>query len=121
MTHPGWCDSEYFQDERGFLTPTPYGDIVDVLLSDAHSSLIDRYPLLVVTTRLRSMRAEVKNKIEEYVLRGGTAVVTAEAIESVGGVFGVHASGESPVAVHASGASPVTVKINETVLPLAKA
>ena len=118
MTHPGWCDSEYFQDERGFLTPTPYGDIVDVLLSDALSSLIDRYPLLVVTTRLRSMRAEVKNKIEEYVLRGGTAVVTAEAIESVGGVFGVQASGESPVAVHASGASPVAVKINETVLPL---
>ena len=35
MLYPGYQDSSYFRDERGFLTATPYGDSADCLLSDA--------------------------------------------------------------------------------------
>ena len=33
--YPGYADSSYFHNERGFQSPTPHGDTVDVLLSDA--------------------------------------------------------------------------------------
>eukprot|EP01044_Picomonas_judraskeda_P002504 COSAG03_NODE_182_length_10965_cov_19.659520_10_plen_652_part_00 len=69
ITYPGWVDSQYFQDERGFLSATPFGDIVDVLLSDASASLLEQYHMLVVTTTIRTMKAEVRTKLEEYLLR----------------------------------------------------
>ena len=30
---PGYEDASYFHDERGFLSPTPFGDMTDCLLS----------------------------------------------------------------------------------------
>ena len=35
MLYPGYQDASYFHDERGFMAPTPYGDMADCLLSDA--------------------------------------------------------------------------------------
>ena len=81
VTYPGWVNSQYFQDERGFLSPTPFGDIVDVLLSDAPAALFGQYHMLVVTTTIRTMKSELRYKLEQYVRDGGAIVVTAEGIE----------------------------------------
>ena len=117
MTYPGWADAEYFQDERGYLTPTPYGDIVDVLLSDAPQWLLNRYHMLVVTTPIRTMRAETRTKLETFIRAGGVAVVTAEMVESMGGIFGITASGDTASLTTVHGlASSVTVMFDQTVL-----
>lgn len=35
ILYPGYQDASYYKDERGFIAPTPYGDIADCLMSDA--------------------------------------------------------------------------------------
>ena len=115
ITYPGWADSEYFQDKRGFLCMTPFGDIVDVLLSEASDSVFGQYHILVVATTIRTMKVEVRIKLEAYIRGGGTIVVTAEAIESMGGLFGVHASGERAALTALRAGS--TVHLVSTLLP----
>ena len=47
-------------DEKGFQTATPYGDGTDILLCDAPAFILARYPVLVVASRLRSTKREVR-------------------------------------------------------------
>ena len=44
--YPGYTQAGYYRDERGFITTTPMGDSVDILLSDAASSVMDKYPII---------------------------------------------------------------------------
>ncbi len=76
MLYPGYQDSSYFHDESGFLTPTPYGDAADCLLSDAPGWLLARYPLLVVAGELEG-GAEIRDKFEAYMKGGGHLLITA--------------------------------------------
>ena len=76
MVYPNYQDASYFHDESGFITPTPYGDFADCLLSDAPGWLLDRYPVLVVAGELAN-RAETWDKLSQYVDAGGCLVLTA--------------------------------------------
>jgi hypothetical protein len=76
MFYPGYQDSSFFEDERGFLTSTPYGDGADCLLSDAPGWLLARYPLLVIAGELH-VGAELRDKLETYVQTGGHLLLTA--------------------------------------------
>ncbi|MBN1417541.1 MAG: hypothetical protein JXP34_02130, partial [Planctomycetes bacterium] len=53
LLYPGYANASYFHDESGFLTPTPYGDIADCLLSDAPPWLLRRYAVVIVAGELR--------------------------------------------------------------------
>jgi len=75
MTYPGYQDASYFHDERGFLVPTPYGDIVDCLLSDAEPWLLQQYATIVLAGEV-SGGAELRDKLEHYVQNGGTLIIT---------------------------------------------
>src|SRR5512147_1613963 len=93
MLYPGYQDSSYFHDERGFITQTPYGDAADALLSDAPGWLLARYPVVVVAGEL-SGDIETRDKLEEYVRQGGHLVITAGNIAKWnGGIGGVTAAG----------------------------
>lgn len=76
MLYPGYQNASYFHDETGFLSPTPYGDIADVLLSDAPLWLLSRYAVVVVAGELTGS-AEVQEKLLQYAAGGGHLVVTA--------------------------------------------
>ena len=76
MLYPGYQNSSYFRDESGFLTPTPYGDAADCMLSDAPGWLLERYPMLMVAGDLEG-GAEIRDKFEAYVKRGGHLLITA--------------------------------------------
>ncbi len=76
MIYPGYQDASYYHNEAGFMTPTPYGDSADCLLSDAPEWVLARYPLVVVTSEL-SGGAELHDKLAAYVNAGGTLVITA--------------------------------------------
>lgn len=79
VIYPGYQDASYYHDERGFLAPTPYGDIADCLLSDAPLWLMKRYPVIVVADEVRNSH-ELHDKLEAYVQAGGHLVITSGSL-----------------------------------------
>jgi len=89
MFYPGYQDASYFHDETGFIADTPYGDVVDCLLSDCPLWLLQQYPVLVIGGKLRGS-CEIKDKLEKYVESGGHLVITAGSLENMpGGLSGI--------------------------------
>lgn len=90
MFYPGYQDASYFHDETGFIAPTPYGDVVDCILSDCPLWLLQQYPVLVIGDKLRSGH-EIKDKLEKYVESGGHLIITAGSLENMpGGLSGIN-------------------------------
>lgn len=75
LIYPGYVDASYFRDERGFMSPTPYGDIADVLLSDAAPWVLGQYGLVIAAGAL-TPGAEVRDTLAGYVRGGGHLVIT---------------------------------------------
>ncbi len=73
--YPGYANASYYHDESGFLTPTPYGDIADVLLSDAPEWLLRRYAVVIVAGELGG-GVELRRKLQAYVAAGGHLVIS---------------------------------------------
>lgn len=82
LVYPGYERASYYRDETGFMTPTPYGDIVDCLLSDAPSWLLERYPVVIVTGRLTPSR-ETAAKLRTYAEQGGRLAITRENLRNL--------------------------------------
>ena len=78
MLYPGYEDCAWYHDERGTICNTPYGDMVDVLHSDATSWVMKQYGVLVAAGNLHTADAELRDKLDVYVSSGGTFIVTAE-------------------------------------------
>ena len=94
MFYPGYQDASYFHDERGFITPTPYGDVADVLLSDSPSWLLKQYSVIMIAGELNGGN-ELKDKLKDYVRQGGHLIITAGNLQKLpGGVEGVTAGDE---------------------------
>lgn len=79
MFYPGYQNSSFFEDETGFLSPTPYGDMVDCLADDVRADMLRRYPVIVVASKLYATE-ELKDKLESYIKNGGHLVVCAETL-----------------------------------------
>lgn len=78
MIYPDYEDSGFFRDETGAITNTPYGEIMDGLLSDARLETLKQYPVIVAAGDLFSMTEELSDKLHDYVAQGGTLFITAE-------------------------------------------
>jgi hypothetical protein len=76
MLYPGYQDSSYFHNESGFITPTPYGDVADCILSDAESWLLNRYPVIVIASEM-SGGLELRENLQAYIEQGGVLVITS--------------------------------------------
>lgn len=91
ILYPGYQDASYYRNERGFVTPTPYGDMTDCLLSDAAQSVLNQYPVLVIGGELQP-GIEINDKLEQYVLDGGHLIITAGSLKNLrNGIAGVKA------------------------------
>lgn len=75
LAYPGYQDSGYYRDERGFNSDTPYGDIVDCVLSDAPAWMLKQYAALVLAGRL-TPGDELRDTLLEYVRTGGELCLT---------------------------------------------
>ena len=76
LLYPGYEDSSYYHDERGFLAPTPHGDLADVVLSDAPAWALRQYGLVVAAGAL-APGAELCDTLRDYLAQGGHLVLTA--------------------------------------------
>ena len=73
--YPHYQDASFFHDETGVSSPTPYGDLVDVLLSDAPSWILKQYDTVVIAGEI-SGGLEVETNLIEYIESGGHLVIT---------------------------------------------
>ena len=71
LLYPGYEDASFFRDERGYLTATPYGDMFDVLLSDAELELLNTYNRLVISGNF-DIGVEEFDKLRQFTQEGGT-------------------------------------------------
>lgn len=78
MLYPHYEDCSYYHDERGTFCDTPYGDIADVLHSDARAEILQQYGVVVATGNLFTADAELRDKLTRYVAGGGRLVITAD-------------------------------------------
>ena len=79
LFYPGYTWSGFYRDERGFITPTPNGDVIDVLLSDASSEVVADYPLCWLMSD-ETPSAELLDRLKTYVETGGHLIVSSEAM-----------------------------------------
>ncbi len=84
MLYPGYQDASYFHDETGFITPTPYGDGADCLLSDCPLWVLQQYPVVMIGGKLKGGH-EIKDKLEKYIQTGGRLIITAGSLENLPG------------------------------------
>ncbi len=46
--YPGYEQASYYRDERGYITNTPFGDMFEVILSNASSACLNKYRVVVL-------------------------------------------------------------------------
>lgn len=94
LFYPGYADASYMHDESGFSAPTPYGDVVDVLLTDAAPWLLGRYASMIVAGTVSQSVDEVAHRLRSYVAGGGALTLFgANSAAMSGGVCGCAAGG----------------------------
>ena len=77
LIYPHYQDSGYFHNETGFSSPTPYGDSLDVILTDAALWDMQRYDTLIVASAVQYTK-EVSSNLENYIKSGGNVIITAD-------------------------------------------
>jgi hypothetical protein len=80
LLYPGYADASYYHDERGFLAPTPYGDIVDVLHTDATDDTLALYSVVIVAGKMGAQRRAMHDRLQRFATAGGAVVVAADAL-----------------------------------------
>ena len=87
---PGYRAGALLRNESGYLTPTPYGDAADVLLSDALLEVLLRYDTAVLAHRVGvGEAAHLRAKLEAFLAAGGAVFATADSVWDMGGLGGV--------------------------------
>ena len=61
---PGYEDSSYLRNERGFLTPTPFGDIFDVITNRCHVSVLKQYRCVMLLGNVEMTRGVVDGLVD---------------------------------------------------------
>lgn len=81
MMYPGYEDAGFCRSEQGFLTPTPYGDILDVTCTDAPAEILTQYNVALVFGE-GPFDYESFLKIRRFVVQGGHAVIGIEKLQN---------------------------------------
>ncbi len=98
---PGYEDCSFYHNERGFLTPTPCGDIFDVLLSNVPDFVLNRYNSAVILGETR-LEGGLLEKIKKFVAAGGSLAVSASQLrEGAESLTGVRLRGSTKTCDHA--------------------
>ncbi len=87
---PQYEDCSYYEDERGFLTATPYGDVFDVILDDAPAECLARYQTILLISESGLSEPAAAERLSAFVLGGGELICDAAVARALGpGLTGV--------------------------------
>ncbi|MBP1990161.1 TIM barrel protein [Paenibacillus eucommiae] len=81
MLFPGYENSGFYRDERGFLTSTPYGDMTDVIFSDVDDAILNNYSTVILAGRV-ILDVELYDKLRAFVEGGGHLITSADILVS---------------------------------------
>ncbi len=70
MVWPGYQDCSYLRNERGFITPTPFGDIFDVLTNRCPAHVLRQYTAVMLLGRVE-MTPDIVRDLLGFVRAGG--------------------------------------------------
>lgn len=76
MVWPGYEDASYLRNERGFVTPTPFGDIFDVVNNRCHPEVLKHYQALMLLGEV-GLSPEVVANFRGFVEAGGDLILDA--------------------------------------------
>ncbi len=79
---PGYEDCSYLRNERGFLTPTPFGDIFDVVTNRCPGEVLEQYTALMLMGDVEMTPTLVEN-LTAFVQQGGDLLLTAEQAQTL--------------------------------------
>ncbi len=77
LFYPGYGLSGYYRDERGFITPTPCGDVVDILLNDASLKVMKDSSIIWYISDEKPSK-EVVKRLHRYVSEGGHLIISGD-------------------------------------------
>ncbi|MHB8957692.1 MAG: LamG domain-containing protein [Pirellulaceae bacterium] len=77
MIWPGYEDCSYLRNERGFLTPTPFGDIFDVVTNRCPADVLGQYTAVMLMGDVEMTPTLVEN-LTAFAQQGGDVLLTAE-------------------------------------------
>ena len=79
---PGYEDCSYLRNERGFLTPTPYGDIFDVITNRCPAEVLQQYTAIMLLGDVE-MTPDVVQRLTDFVRGGGDLLLDAGHAKSL--------------------------------------
>lgn len=94
---PGYRAGALMHDESGYISPTPFGDAADVLLSDALVSVLSLYDTVILAHRIETDSQDTALRLMSFISSGGTVVATASTLSDLGGLAGVSIGSCSPL------------------------
>jgi hypothetical protein len=84
LAWPGYRNAGYYRDASFELSPTPYGDVFDVLLSDVSAELLSRYDTIVVAHALVTRPLITRQRLARFVQQGGQLLITHDSLRDLG-------------------------------------
>jgi len=92
---PGYEDCSYLRNERGFITPTPYGDLFDVLTNRCPLEVLKQYTSVMLLGEVEMTPPVVRN-LTEFVRAGGDLILDARQAAALPvRLTGVRAGGQA--------------------------
>jgi hypothetical protein len=85
---PGYEDASYLRNERGFVTPTPFGDLFDVITNRCHPEILKQYPAVMLLGDVE-LSLDVVKRLGDYVRAGGDLVTDVRGAKALAGLAGV--------------------------------
>jgi hypothetical protein len=82
MVWPGYEDCSYLRNERGFLTPTPFGDLFDVLTNRCHPEVLRQYAAVMLLGDVEMTPAAVAHLVD-FLRAGGDLIVDARQAKAL--------------------------------------
>lgn len=77
---PGYVESGFHRDDRGFFVPTPFGDIFDSILNNADIEILKRYKIIILMGNQRVDR-KLLNKLRRLVAQGLDLILSCDQID----------------------------------------
>jgi hypothetical protein len=83
MVWPGYEDCSYLRNERGFVCPTPYGDLFDVITNRCHPDVLRQYTAIMLLGDVE-LTPEVVANLTAFVEAGGDLLMDARQARAFG-------------------------------------
>ncbi|MAE62710.1 MAG: hypothetical protein CMJ18_00435 [Phycisphaeraceae bacterium] len=81
--YPDYELASYYRDERGYITNTPFGDLFEVIVSNASPTCLDKYRVVMLLGE-QQVAEDVQQRLADFARNGGIVVVAIDQWPQIG-------------------------------------